>query len=486
MRPRRHRPFPTNMRTAWSRSLTFLSALSISVGAALAAETGEQGTQASPSGAEPAVSAPAPRANGQGPLRFPDTQLEPVAFADLPGWADDDHAHAFATFLASCRPIVRSQAPDERSASPSPAMEKALIPVCRRALARPNLDRSAARRFFEENFRPLRIAKLDQNEGFLTGYYEPVVDGSRFPTQIFHVPMYHRPPDLLAPDAPPGAGFPNRGRVVRVTPSGEHVPYYDRGEIEDGALGGRWLEVCWLKNPADLLTIQIQGSARVRLEDGVILRVNYDGHNGYPYTAVGRILIERNIIPREQMSMAAIHDWMTAHPEEAKEVRRQNRAYVFFRVVGLTGDREPAGGQGVALAPGRSIAVDRPRHAYGTPFFIEADLPLSKPGAAEPFRRTMIAQDTGSAIVGPARADIYFGAGGQAGRVAGRIRQAGRFAMLVPREIDPVVAGTQMPLPRVRPAPEAQKPESTMRRRKTRAGRSHGHRRSKARRRSRR
>jgi membrane-bound lytic murein transglycosylase A len=444
---------------------------------------------ARPVGTPPASSAvvpvptPAPAAAAPGPLHLPDTQLEPIAFTDLPGWADDDHARAFATFLASCRPIVRGQPPNEKTAGPSLLMQKALIPVCQRALAQPKLDREAARRFFEENFRPLRIAKLDQNAGFLTGYYEPIVDGSRFPTQIFHVPMYHRPPDLLAPDAPPGASFPNRGRVVRVTPSGEQVPYYDRGEIEEGALAGRSLEICWLKNPADLLTIQIQGSARVRLEDGLVARVNYDAHNGYPYTAVGRILIDRDIIPREQMSMAAIHDWMTAHPEAAKEVRRQNRAYVFFRVVGLSGDREPAGGQGVALTPGRSIAVDRPLHAYGTPFFIEAKLPLTALGAAEPFRRTMIAQDTGSAIVGPARADLYFGAGDAAGRVAGRIRQAGHFAMLVPREIDPVVAGAAMPLPRVRPPPEPEKPASTAsaRKRKVKTHRSHHHRRHKRR-----
>ena len=438
----------------------------------------------------PAVTVTAsPAALGSGPLSLPDTLLEPIGFADLPGWAEDDHASAFSTFVASCRPIVRGRPPSERSKQPALPMQKALIPVCRRALKRPNLDRDAARRFFEENFRPLRIAKLDRDEGFLTGYYEPIVDGSRFPTQIFNVPMYHRPPDLLAPDARPGASFPNRGRVVRVTASGEHVPYYDRGEIEDGALSGRWLEICWLKSQADLLTIQIQGSARVRLEDGVILRVNYDGHNGYPYTAVGRVLIERNIIPREKMSMAAIRDWMLANPLAANEVRRQNRAYVFFRVVGLTGDRQPAGGQGVALTPGRSIAVDRPLHAYGTPFFIEADLPISAPGTAEPFRRTMIAQDTGSAIVGPARADLYFGAGVEAGRVAGRVRQAGRFAMLVPREIDPVVAGMAMPLPRIRPPPEPKKPVATAAepkqkaKRAKRARRSYHHRRYRVRRR---
>ncbi|MEZ5889294.1 MAG: MltA domain-containing protein [Xanthobacteraceae bacterium] len=299
----------------------------------------------------------------------------------------------------------------------------------------------------------------------MTGYYEPIVEGSRFPTGIFKVPIYRRPPDLVAADAAPGASFPNRGRVVRITGTGESVPYYDRGEIEDGALDGQHLEICWVRDPAEVLTIQIQGSARVRLEDGTMLRINYDGHNGYPYTAVGRVLIDRNIIPREEMSMARIRDWMAANPQDAQEVRRQNRSYVFFRIVGLTGDREPVGGQGVPLTPGRSIAVDRALHVYGTPFFIEAELPLEGARSADPFRRTMIAQDTGSASVGPARADLYFGAGDDAGRVAGRIRQPGRFAMLVPREIDPVAAGARMPLPQVRPAPPPEKPAKALRHR---------------------
>jgi membrane-bound lytic murein transglycosylase A len=434
----------------------------------------------------PVQSSPARAAPAEVPelLHIPDSQFEPLEFADLPNWADDDHASAFAAFVTSCRPIVRAAAPDPAATppvQPAHAIHTALVAVCRRALATAGLTGEDARRFFEDNFRALRIAKLGEKAGFLTGYYEPIVDGSRFPTRIFHAPLYRRPPDLLAPDAPANAkSFPNRGRVVRVTPAGERVPYFDRGEIEDGALDGQRLEICWLKDPADLLNIQIQGSARVRLEDGVMLRVNYDGHNGYSYTAVGRILIDRNIIAREDMSMARIHDWMIANPEEAKEVRRQNRSYVFFRVVGLTGDREPAGGQGVVLTPGRSIAVDRSLHAYGTPFFIDADLPLTAARSADPFRRTMIAQDTGSAIIGPARADLYFGAGDDAGRVAGRIRQPGRFAMLVPREIDPVIAGALMPLPRTRPAPEPEKPAKTLRRSDRKATSSSGVRRSRA------
>jgi membrane-bound lytic murein transglycosylase A len=200
------------------------------------------------------------------------------------------------------------------------------------------------------------------------------------------------------------------------------------------------------------LFIQIQGSARIRLEDGTMLRINYDAHNGYPYVPVGRVLIDRNIIPREEMSMHRIREWMQSHPDEAKDVRRQNRSVVFFRIVGLTEDGEALGAQGIPLSAGRSIAVDKALHVYGTPFFIAADLPIANAQPATPFRRTMIAQDTGSAIVGPARADLYFGAGDEAGLVAGRVRQPGQFAMLLPRDLDPVAAGAHMPLPRERPA----------------------------------
>ena len=231
------------------------------------------------------------------------------------------------------------------------------------------------------------------------------------------------------------------------------MPYYDRGEILDGALDGQHLEICWIKDPTDALLIQIQGSARVRLEDGTMLRITYDAHNGYPYVPVGRILIERNLIPREEMSLERIREWMQANPQSAEEVRRQNRSFVFFRIAGLSDDREAVGAEGVPLTPGRSIAIDNSLHVYGTPFFIQASLPLGSEKRISSFDRLMIAQDTGSAIVGPARADIYWGAGDQAGHLAGRLRQPGKFAMLVPREIDPVAVGARMPLPPQKPLP---------------------------------
>jgi membrane-bound lytic murein transglycosylase A len=398
---------------------------------------------------------PPPKPPLPGPLSFPDSQIEPIQWSDIDGWEVDDHRAAFETFRVSCRPVARVRNPAGESRDMYPALHE----ICRHALAAGRLDAAAAKKFFEENFRPARIARLGEGAGFLTGYYEPIVEGSRFPTGIFKVPIYRRPADLLPADGKPvkTGAFPNTGKSLRRTADGTLVPYYDRGEILDGALDGRRLEICWIRDHTEALFIQIQGSARVRLEDGTMLRINYDGHNGYPYVPVGRVLIERKLIPREEMSMQRIREWMGDNPEAAEEVRRQNRSFVFFRITGLSDDKEAVGAQGVELTPGRSIAVDRVLHVYGTPFFIDAGIPLEEKNAP-PFRRLMIAQDTGSAIVGPARADIYWGAGDVAGRIAGRLRHPGRFAILIPRALDPVAAGALMPLPPVKPPPKAEPP----------------------------
>ncbi|MEA2875713.1 MAG: rane-bound lytic murein transglycosylase [Hyphomicrobiales bacterium] len=400
-------------------------------------------------------SAPAPvseftgKPNPPGPIRFADTRFEPVAFDAVDGWAADDHAAAFATFLASCRPIAGS-AKVSRDTRP---VYPALVEICRKARSAGTLGAEGARNFFEENFRAVRVSKIDDPNGFLTGYYEPIVEGSRVQTDDFKVPLYGRPRDLVHMGRKRKAeSFPNTGRVVRRLARGKYVPYFDRAAIEDGALATRNLEICYLKDANDLLFIQIQGSARVRLTDSSLLRVNYDAHNGYPYTPVGRILIERGIIAREDMSMDRIRKWMAENPDGGKELRRQNRSYVFFRNTGLPEHEEARGAQGVPLTAARSIAVDRALHVYGTPFFIEAELPIATETSNTKFRRLMVAQDTGSAIVGPARADIYFGAGDEAGKIAGRIKNPARFTMLMPRALDPLDAGRAMPLPAARPA----------------------------------
>jgi membrane-bound lytic murein transglycosylase A len=393
------------------------------------------------------------------PLMLPDSALEPIEWDALKGWAADDHAAAFTTFLKSCRVLIRTSPRD----SEKRPMYGALMQVCSRALAAGQLTDDQARLFFEHNFRPLRITKLGDNAGLLTGYYEPIVDGSRFPTGVFKVPIYRRPPDLVPPLPGTGLGFPNKGQSLRRTSNGTLVRYYDRSEILDGALDGKHLEICWIQNQTDALTIQIEGSARVRLEDGAVLRINYDGHNGYPFVPLGRILIERNIIPREEISPERVREWISVNPQSAEEISRLNRSFIFFRIVGLSDSRQPtgvqevpsereaSGAQGISLTPGRSIAVDNALHVYGTPFFIQADLPITDEKRSVNFGRLMIAQDTGSAIVGPARADIFWGAGDGAGQVASHIHDPGKFAMLVPREIDPVAAGARMPLPPWKP-----------------------------------
>ncbi len=380
----------------------------------------------------------------EGPLKFPGGQLEPIKWSELAGWTADDHLAALAAYQTSCQALLKIRRTDERG-----ELSAALSNVCRKAANLQPQDTETARAFFEQNFQPVRIGRLGEAEGLLTGYFEPIVAGSRFPTPEFHVPLYRRPRDLVAAGYKPGSvAFPNKGgRIGRRNENNELVPYHDRGAIEAGALDGQRLEICWLRDPFDLLAIQLEGSGRVILEDGTPLRVSFDSHNGYPYSSIKRVFIDRNLLPRNAISPQGIRDWMAAHPDEAAKARAANRSYVFFRVTGLTNEGEPVGAQGVPLTPGRSIAVDRV-HGYGTPFFIEADLPIEGRKLATPFRRLMIAQDTGSAIVGTARADLYWGAGDEAGRIAGRIRHPGRFVMLLPRELDIAAAGRESPLPK--------------------------------------
>jgi membrane-bound lytic murein transglycosylase A len=383
------------------------------------------------------------------PLEISGSQYAPVAWADLLGWSDDDHLAAYKAFRTSCTPI----AAQHNLPSDPKALGISLREPCRAAKAADIGDSARAKAFFEEYFLPLRISRLGETDGFVTGYYEPVIDGSRTQTDVYNVPVYRRPSNLFVRGFNQSStGLPNKGQVFRKIGRRKLVPYYDRAEIEDGKIAGRGLEICWLKNQTDLLFTQIQGSARVRLEDGSTMRINYDAHNGYPYTPVGRILIDRGIIPKDQMSMQRIREWMEQNPDGANELRRQNRSYVFFREVQLSDKDEAVGAQGVPLTPGRSIAVDKALHVYGTPFFIEGELPIESEQSKTPFRRLMVAQDTGSAITGPARADIYYGAGADAGKVSGRIKNNMRFVILVPKSLDPLAVGRKMPVPDSRPS----------------------------------
>jgi membrane-bound lytic murein transglycosylase A len=376
------------------------------------------------------------------PMKLKNAHVVPLDFADLRGWADDDHAAAYASFLNSCRAILNGSKA-MRAARP---VYGGLYRVCRRAHKAGRLDEKAARAFFEDNFKPMQISSAGQDQGFFTGYYETEVEGSLAKTDEFKYPFYRKPPNLNMPKN--GRGRPAR-RVGK-----KLVPYYDRAEIEDGALAGKGLEICWTKDPIDVFFAQIQGSTRVKLTNGKQLRLNYIAHNGLPYTPVGRYLIDAGIIAREDMSMDRIRAWMEANPDKGKELRRTNRSYVFFERTDLSPHEQIEGAQGVPLTPMRSAAVDKSIHVYGTPIWVDADLPLLSETPETPFRRLLIAQDTGSAIVGPARADIFFGAGEEVGHVAGRIKQHGQFVMLVPKSVHLTgdsAGAPPIPLPLPRP-----------------------------------
>jgi len=377
-----------------------------------------------------AVSTPALAAGG---MSIRNANVETLSFATLDGWKDDDHGAAFATFLKSCGVILNATRA-MRSARP---VFGALFKVCERAAVAGQLDRDHARAFFEDNFKPVRVMPAGQTEGFFTGYYETEVDGSRFPSDEYTVPVYAAPAETVKR---------HQSKVF---------PNLDRTKIEDGALAGKELEICYVKNPIDAFFAQIQGSTRVKLDSGKLLRLNYIASNGQPYTPVGKFLIDRGIVSKEEMSMDKIREFMEANPEEGKALRRKNRSFVFFQETALGAHNECIGAQGVPLTPGRSLAVDKRIHVYGTPIWIDADLPIDSEKPETKFRRLLFAQDTGSAIVGPARADIYFGHGEEISHIAGRIKQYGQFVMLAPQNVAvsgaAVAAATDIPLPKPRP-----------------------------------
>lgn len=325
-------------------------------------------------------------------------RLQALSFAELDGWAADDHAAAFAAFRRSC--LAR------RAGS---SADRGLAPICRQAMARPHLSASQAKTFFERHFGPERVVP-EGGDGFLTGYFEPEYRGSLTPTPVFTTP-------LLSP--------PARGR-------GHHQPLPDRAAIETGALGRAVRPLVYL-DPVEAFVVHVQGSARIRLPDDRVIRVGFAGRNGQPYTAIGRVLSQRENIPPKQMGLAGLMAWLRAHPDQATDVMRLNKSYIFFRRSVASGSGEgPVGGAGVALTPGRSLAIDHGVWSYGLPVWLEGE--LARPdGETGPLHRLVVAQDTGAAIVGAARGDLFVGTGVEAGAQAGAMRHPVRFIVLRPR-----------------------------------------------------
>lgn len=355
--------------------------------------------------------------------------VEPVTFAALPGWSNDRLAEAIPAFARSCQKL-KALPPDRALGSDGLAGTAAdWQPPCAAVAAVAADDETAARAFFETWFVPVAAGNNGKRQGLFTGYYEAELRGSRAPTDRFGVPLYSRPADLVMVDlgefSDKFKGERTAGRVV----DGRLRPFEDRTRIEAGALRGRGLEMVWVDNAIDAFFLHIQGSGRVVLPDGSILRVGYAGQNGHRYVPIGRELIERGVLTKDNVSMQAIRAWLEANPDQAAEVMNKNPSYVFFKELNGEG---PLGAQGVALTPGRSLAVDRSFVPYGVPVWLDAEDPL---GADARLRRLMIAQDTGGAIRGPVRGDFFWGYGADAEKRAGAMKSAGTYFLLLPRTV---------------------------------------------------
>ena len=331
--------------------------------------------------------------------------MAPISFNEIAGWGEDKQSEALAAFRRSCPKLIAG--PDTKITTDGGT--KTITPVewkqiCDSAGAVKAGDDRAARAFFEENFRPLVV----QAPGKFTGYFEPEMRGSRVPSRIFTVPVYRRPPDLT------------------------DKPYFTRAEIEQGALKGKGLEIAWVQDPVALYEVQVQGSGRVHLAEGGVLSLGFDGSNNRPYTAIGTVLVEMGVLQKDAVTWPAIRDWLKRNPQQARDVMRKNERYIFFKD---TKSQSASGSEGVPLTAQRSLAVDVTLTPYGTPIWIDTVRPVArKPGATEPYRRLTIAQDTGTAIQGPARGDVFFGSNAQAADWAGRMVGEGRAIVLVPNK----------------------------------------------------
>lgn len=360
-----------------------------------------------------------------------DYSLVPVGFSDLPGWHEDDPSPLVAA-MERCRRHIRAEKPYRTGALGVTAQEL-LVLLDAAAELKPQAAAST-RAFFEAHCRPFRIVKSDGAPGFVTAFYEPEVAVRAEPDEEYRFPFYRRPDDLVDIDAtnrPPG--FDQGFAFGRRMENGRIGEYPDRGAIERGFLAGRGLEIAWARSKVDVFFAHVQGAARLVHPHGSVRRVTYAAKSGHPFSAIGRLLIERGEIDAATVSMASIRDWLARHPDEVDAVLWHNRSFIFFREAAVDDPAlGPVAAAKVPLVAGRSLAVDRTIHTFGLPFFVASDS-LTHIDGGRPFRRLMLALDTGTAIVGPARGDIFTGSGNAAGALAGCVRNAADFFLLIPK-----------------------------------------------------
>ena len=373
------------------------------------------------------------------PLQFsgpPKLDLAPVSFADLPGWSDDPVSQTLPAFLKSCADFA-GLADDAVIGPGGPNAGEGNAADWKRVCADaanlgPAADDATARKFFESEFTPYaagdRGQGVAQTQARFTGYYEPLLRGSLKRGGAYQTPLLKRPPDLVSVDLgrfrPAWRGERIAGRVE----DGKLAPYDTRAQIESGSLDRFGLASVWVDDPVAAFFLQIQGSGRVKLDGGGMLRLGYDGENGQPYVSIGRLLVERGAMTLDQVSAQSIKSWLASHPDQAKELMDRNQSYVFFRVLPDRAESDgPLGTEGVALTPGRSLAVDHEFISFGVPVFIDAEQ-----DGQNPVRILAVAQDTGAAIKGPLRGDLFWGFGNGAESAAGAMRAQGRLYLLLP------------------------------------------------------
>jgi membrane-bound lytic murein transglycosylase A len=347
-------------------------------------------------------------------------RLEASTFTTIEGWQTDDHFAALAAFRLSATRHLTTPYKQRQIAFDTDAF----LAACRASLE-DNID---PKNFFEFWFEPVLIVP-DAGSGKVTGYYEPVIEARLMKGNGFETPFLRRPDDLIElSDIDAESHGMRFGRIV----DGQIKPYLNRPEIDAGALAGRNLEIAYVRDPVDTFFAHVQGCARLQMPDQEI-RITYDGKSGQEFTGIGRVLIDLGEIPAANISMQSIRDWLKQNPARVSEILHHNKSYIFFREEPVADfSLGPIAAAKVPVSAGRSIAVDRTIHAFGLPFFISApDLKTLEPDG---FLRLMIAQDTGSAILGAARADLFIGSGEGAGAIAGSINYEAEFHILLPRK----------------------------------------------------
>lgn len=356
--------------------------------------------------------------------------LATAAFADLPGWEGDDPSAAVAAFRRSCAVFAKS--PEDAAVGPQGIGGTAKDWQAACAAIPAAASGASARNFLEQHFTPYSVTGTKGGEGLFTGYYEPELAGSRQRSAEYSVPLYRRPADLVMADLGEFradlAGNSIAGRVV----DGRLKPYSTRAEIDAGALAGQDLELLWVANPVDAFFLQVQGSGRIQLAGGGAARVGFAAHNGHGFVSVGRILVDEGKLTKDQATAQTVAQWLKDHPAEAPEIMARNPRFIFFREIEGDG---PVGAQGVVLTPERSMAVDGALLPLGAPFWIDTTWPAGTGQAGQPLQRLMIAQDVGGAIKGAVRGDLFWGTGAQALEVAGRLKQPGRYFILLPKTV---------------------------------------------------